>query len=303
MPKGGAQTLKHSYLMNKNILKKLALSCCLALASTHVMAQKSVDQMSEAFNNFTTKLLKNKQVTLVVNDQYEGGYIHKYQFDAPISVLQKFDNTMLECSSASFQSFVKTAGTESGSKKEIRLAYDVGNKSTYVFPVEVDNNYNMQLMRDPKDESMRYAYMLTWAKRGDRAVGHVVEIYGKDPQVPSTNKKDTELNEKPKTALEFMQAFGTLRSIYLKQNDELRRDLEWNGKTWGRKQSDKLPLVTAVANKISSLCANYIHLLSNPDKLLVQRTLRDMQSSANDKYVGNIFATAADNMSFKRKKP
>ena len=94
-----------------------------------------------------------------------------------------------------------------------------------------------------------------------------------------------------------------MRSIYLKQNEELRRDLEWNGKTWGRKQSDKLPLVTAVANKISSLCANYIHLLSNPDKLLVQRTLRDMQSSANDKYVGNIFATAADNMSFKRKKP
>lgn len=61
MPKGGAKTLKHSYLMNKNILKKVALSCCLALVSTHVMAQKSVDQMSEAFNNFTTKLLKTSR--------------------------------------------------------------------------------------------------------------------------------------------------------------------------------------------------------------------------------------------------
>ena len=85
---------------------------------------------------------------------------------------------------------------------------------------------------------------------------------------------------------------GSVRGINVKGQGNL-----------GRKQSDKLPLVTAVANKISSLCANYIHLLSNPDKLLVQRTLRDMQSSANDKYVGNIFATAADNMSFKRKKP
>lgn len=303
MPKGGAKTLKHSYLMNKNILKKLALSCCLALAATQVMAQKSVNQMSEAFNDFTTKLLKNKQVTLVENNQYEGGYIHEYQFDAPVSVLQKFDGTMLECSSASYTSFVKAAGTESATKKEIRLAYDAGNKSSRVFPVEIDNNYNMQLMRDPKNEGMRYAYVLTWAKRGDRAVGHVLQIYGKDPQAPSTNKKDTELNEKPKTALEFMQAFGTLRSIYLKQNDELRRDLEWNGRTWGRKQSDKLPLVTAVANKISSLCTNYIHLLSNAEKQLVQRTLRDMQSSASDKYVGNIFATSADNMSFKSKKP
>lgn len=303
MPKGGAKTLKHSYLMNKNILKKLALSCCLALAATQVMAQKSVNQMSEAFNDFTTKLLKNKQVTLVENNQYEGGYIHEYQFDAPVSVLQKFDDTMLECSSASYTSFVKAAGTESATKKEIRLAYDAGNKSSRVFPVEIDNNYNMQLMRDPKNEGMRYAYVLTWAKRGDRAVGHVLQIYGKDPQTPSTNKKDTELNEKPKTALEFMQAFGTLRSIYLKQNDELRRDLEWNGRTWGRKQSDKLPLVTAVANKISSLCTNYIHLLSNAEKQLVQRTLRDMQSSASDKYVGNIFATSADNMSFKSKKP
>lgn len=303
MPKGGAKTLKYSYLMNKNILKKLALSCCLALAATQVMAQKSVNQMSEAFNDFTTKLLKNKQVTLVENNQYEDGYIHEYQFDAPISVLQKFDDTMLECSSASFKSFVKAAGTESATKKEIRLAYDAGNKNSRVFPVEIDNNYNMQLMRDPKNEGMRYAYMLIWAKRGDRAVGHVLQIYGKDPQAPSTNKKDTELNEKPKTALEFMQAFGTLRSIYLKQNDELRRDLEWNGRTWGRKQSDKLPLVTAVANKISSLCTNYIHLLSNAEKQLVQRTLRDMQSSASDKYVGNIFATSADNMSFKSKKP
>lgn len=303
MPKGGAQTLKHSYLMNKNILKKLALSCCLVLAATQVMAQKSVNQMSEAFNDFTTKLLKNKQVTLVENNQYEDGYIHEYQFDAPVSVLQKFDDTMLECSSASYTSFVKAAGTESATKKEIRLAYDAGNKSSRVFPVEIDNNYNMQLMRDPKNEGMRYAYVLTWAKRGDRAVGHVLQIYGKDPQAPSTNKKDTELNEKPKTALEFMQAFGTLRSIYLKQNDELRRDLEWNGRTWGRKQSDKLPLVTAVANKISSLCTNYIHLLSNAEKQLVQRTLRDMQSSASDKYVGNIFATSADNMSFKSKKP
>ena len=303
MPKGGAKTLKYSYLMNKNILKKLALSCCLALAATQVMAQKSVNQMSEAFNDFTTKLLKNKQVTLVENNQYEDGYIHEYQFDAPISVLQKFDDTMLECSSASFKSFVKAAGTESATKKEIRLAYDAGNKNSRVFPVEIDNNYNMQLMRDPKSERMRYAYMLIWAKRGDRAVGHVLQIYGKDPQAPSTNKKDTELNEKPKTALEFMQAFGTLRSIYLKQNDELRRDLEWNGRTWGRKQSDKLPLVTAVANKISSLCTNYIHLLSNAEKQLVQRTLRDMQSSASDKYVGNIFATSADNMSFKSKKP
>lgn len=303
MPKGGAKTLKHSYLMNKNILKKLALSCCLALAATQVMAQKSVNQMSEAFNDFTTKLLKNKQVTLVENNQYEDGYIHEYQFDAPVSVLQKFDDTMLECSSASYTSFVKAAGTESATKKEIRLAYDAGNKSSRVFPVEIDNNYNMQLMRDPKNEGMRYAYVLTWAKRGDRAVGHVLQIYGKDPQAPSTNKKDTELNEKPKTALEFMQAFGTLRSIYLKQNDELRRDLEWNGRTWGRKQSDKLPLVTAVANKISSLCTNYIHLLSNAEKQLVQRTLRDMQSSASDKYVGNIFATSADNMSFKSKKP
>lgn len=303
MPKGGAQTLKHSYLMNKNILKKLALSCCLALAATQVMAQKSVNQMSEAFNDFTTKLLKNKQVTLVENNQYEDGYIHEYQFDAPVSVLQKFDDTMLECSSASYTSFVKAAGTESATKKEIRLAYDAGNKSSRVFPVEIDNNYNMQLMRDPKNEGMRYAYVLTWTKRGDRAVGHVLQIYGKDPQAPSTNKKDTELNEKPKTALEFMQAFGTLRSIYLKQNDELRRDLEWNGRTWGRKQSDKLPLVTAVANKISSLCTNYIHLLSNAEKQLVQRTLRDMQSSASDKYVGNIFATSADNMSFKSKKP
>lgn len=303
MPKGGAKTLKHSYLMNKNILKKLALSCCLALAATQVMAQKSVNQMSEAFNDFTTKLLKNKQVTLVENNQYEGGYIHEYQFDAPVSVLQKFDDTMLECSSASYTSFVKAAGTESATKKEIRLAYDAGNKNSRVFPVEIDNNYNMQLMRDPKNEGMRYAYVLTWAKRGDRAVGHVLQIYGKDPQAPSTNKKDTELNEKPKTALEFMQAFGTLRSIYLKQNDELRRDLEWNGRTWGRKQSDKLPLVTAVANKISSLCTNYIHLLSNAEKQLVQRTLRDMQSSASDKYVGNIFATSADNMSFKSKKP
>ena len=303
MPKGGAKTLKYSYLMNKNILKKLALSCCLALAATQVMAQKSVNQMSEAFNDFTTKLLKNKQVTLVENNQYEDGYIHEYQFDAPISVLQKFDDTMLECSSASFKSFVKAAGTESATKKEIRLAYDAGNKNSRVFPVEIDNNYNMQLMRDPKSEGMRYAYMLIWAKRGDRAVGHVLQIYGKDPQAPSTNKKDTELNEKPKTALEFMQAFGTLRSIYLKQNDELRRDLEWNGRTWGRKQSDKLPLVTAVANKISSLCTNYIHLLSNAEKQLVQRTLRDMQSSASDKYVGNIFATSADNMSFKSKKP
>ena len=303
MPKGGAKTLKYSYLMNKNILKKLALSCCLALAATQVMAQKSVNQMSEAFNDFTTKLLKNKQVTLVENNQYEDGYIHEYQFDAPISVLQKFDDTMLGCSSASFKSFVKAAGTESATKKEIRLAYDAGNKNSRVFPVEIDNNYNMQLMRDPKNEGMRSAYMLIWAKRGDRAVGHVLQIYGKDPQAPSTNKKDTELNEKPKTALEFMQAFGTLRSIYLKQNDELRRDLEWNGRTWGRKQSDKLPLVTAVANKISSLCTNYIHLLSNAEKQLVQRTLRDMQSSASDKYVGNIFATSADNMSFKSKKP
>lgn len=105
----------------------------------------------------------------------------------------------------------------------------MGNKSTYVFPVEVDNNYNMQLMRDPKDESMRYAYMLTWAKR---ATGPSDTWWRSTEKTHKFHRptKGHGTERKPKTALEFMQAFGTLRSIYLKQNDELRRDLEWNGK-------------------------------------------------------------------------
>lgn len=284
--------------MNSNISKKLFVACCLALITLPAMAQKAKNALWDAFDEFTSKLVSSRQTTMVVNESYGDGYTQVYHFKTPVANVQKFDETMTDNIQLSYSSYIKAEGMDAQGSREFNISYGENNKESFKLSYERSGNYNIQLVRDPKDKTKRYAYALAWKKDGDKATGFVVKIYGKDPRVPNTAVEV----EKPTNSQEFMQSFSNLRTLFVKQNDEMRRDLDF-GRAFQRTTSDKLPLLTGVANKIAMLCGNYGNLLNSADYQLVRQTLQELQKSSADKYVGNLLGACFETLGYVKPKP
>ncbi len=288
--------------MNKGVLKNLFVACVLALFSSQAQAQKSAQAMQDAFARFTEKLVKDRETTLVINNGYAEGYIREYRFTTLVSNVKKFDETMTDNTSLAYSSFIKAEGVDSQENTSVSLSYGEDNKKSRDINYERNYNYNVQLFRDPKDKTKRYAYVLAWKKTGDKAEGYALNIYGRDPQVKVSDFDDAKLIGTPKSSAEFLQAFSNLRTLFVKQNDEMKRDLQF-GRSFGRTTSDKLPLQTAIANKIVVLCASYGSLLSVADYQLVRQTLKELQQASCDKYVGNLLGASYASLDNVRPKP
>ncbi len=284
--------------MNNSIFKKLFVACCLALITLPAMGQKAKNALWDAFDAFTGKVIKERKTTMVVSRNFADGYIQEYRFKTVATDVQKFDETMLDNTQLAYDSYVKAEGVDVQGSSYISLSYGENNKESYQVTYERNGNYNVQLVRDPKDKTKRYAYVLAWKKDGDKVSGIVVKVYGKDPRVPNS---PTEV-EKPTSSQEFMQSFSNLRALFVKQNDEMRSDLNF-GRAFQRTTSDKLPLLTGVANKIAALCSNYGNLLNSADYQLVRQTLQELQKTSADKYVGNLLGACYDNLGNVKPKP
>lgn len=281
--------------MNNKISRKLLVACCLAFITLPAMAQKSKQALFDAFAEFTSKLVKDKQTTQVISNTYSDGYIQEYHFKAPVAIVQKFDETMMSQAQPAYISFMKTAGTSSLKDTGASIAYGENNKESRRISYDRDCNYNLQFFHDTKDKTKRYAYVLAWKKDGDKAAGYVMKIYGKNPQMYTTGIEETKIIEKPTNSQEFMQSFSNLRSLYVDQNDKLGKDLVYV-RVYGQKSSDKLPLLTGIVNKITALCNNYGNVLKTADYKLVRDTLKEMQQQANDKYVGKLLGVCYENL-------
>ncbi len=282
--------------MTTNYFKKLALACCVALFTMPAMAQKTKNAMFDAFEDFTSKLIKDRQTTMVMNNNYGDGYIQEYHFKTVPATVKKFDETMMDNAKDAYSSFMKAEGVDAQGDTSVSIGYGENSKATRQITYKRDNNYNVQFFHDAKNKNKRYAYALVWKKEGEKAVGYALKIYGQDPKAQLSIIEETKLTDKPTNSQQFMQAFSNLRSIYVKQNDEVRRDLQWQ-RAFDHKTSDKLPLLTAIANKIAILCGNYGNLLNTTDYQLVRQTLKEMQQEASNRYVGKLLGATYENMS------
>ena len=288
--------------MNKRVLRNLLVACVLVLSSAQAMAQKPVQSMQDAFARFTEKLVKDRQTTLVNSSSYDEGYIREYHFQTQVATVKKFDETMMENVASAYSSFMKGEGLEARDRASLSLSYGENNKKSYDISYDRNYSYNVQLLRDPKDKTKRYAYVLVWKKSGDKAEGYALSIYGHDPQVKVSELDDARLIGTPKSSAEFVQAFSNLRTLFVKQNDEMKRDLQF-GRNFGRNTSDKLPMLTAVANKMLVLCASYGSLLNNADGQLVRQTLQELQKASGDKYVGDLMRACSSALDIVKSKP
>lgn len=288
--------------MTTNYFKKLVVVCCVALFAMPAMAQKAKDAMFDAFEKFTSKLVKDRQTTMVTNNNYGDCYMREYHFKTLLAVVKKFDETMMDNTKEAYVSFMKAEGVNVQGESELNIAYGENNKEMRKITYERNSNYNVQFFHDAKNKNKRYAYALVWRKDGEKAVGYVLKVYGPDPKAKLSTVEETKLIDKPTSSQEFMQVFSNLRSIYVKQNDEVRRDLQWK-RAFDQKPSDKLPLLTGVASKISILCGSYGKLLNSTDYQLVRKTLKEMQQSASDEYVGDLLGATYVNLSNVTRKP
>ncbi len=288
--------------MNKRVLRNLLVACVLVLSSAQAMAQKPVQSMQDAFARFTEKLVKDRQTTLVNSSSYDEGYIREYHFQTQVATVKKFDETMMDNAASAYSSFMKGEGLEARDRASLSLSYGENNKKSYDISYDRNYSYNVQLLRDPKDKTKRYAYVLVWKKSGDKAEGYALSIYGHDPQVKVSELDDARLIGTPKSSAEFVQAFSNLRTLFVKQNDEMKRDLQF-GRNFGRNTSDKLPMLTAVANKMLVLCASYGSLLNNADGQLVRQTLQELQKASGDKYVGDLMRACSSALDIVKSKP
>lgn len=288
--------------MNKSIYRNIAVVCTLALFAMPAMAQKAVQTLSDAFDDFTGKLVKERQITMVVNNNYGDGYYQEFHFKTLLNTVKKFDETMMDNAKQAYNSFMKADGVDALGNAGLNIAYGEKNKDSRKINYERNCNYNVQFFRDSKDKNKRYAYVLVWKKDGDKASGYMLKVYGVNPQSVASATDNTKLAAKPTNSQEFMQEFGNLRSLYVKQNDEVRRELQWR-KAFDNKTSDKLPLLTGVANKIAALCSNYGKLLNSADYQLVRQTLKEMQQTASDNYVGSLLGATSENLASINPKP
>ncbi len=281
--------------MNNRIIGKLFVACCLALITLPATAQKSKNALSDAFAEFTGKLIKDRQVTQVTNNIYSDGYIQEYHFEAPVATVQKFDKAMTAKAQNAYISFMKTAGTSSPGNTSRNIAYGEDNKESRIVNYDRDSNYNLLFLQDTKDKTKRYAYVLAWKKDNGKVSGYAIKVYGRDPRQNTAAITETKIIDKPSNSQEFMQSFGNLRSLFIKQNEYLALELQYN-RSFGRKTSNKLPLLTGIANKISALCNDYGNLLKSPSKELVKQTLKELQEQSKDKYVGSLLGICYENL-------
>lgn len=153
-----------------------------AIAMT-AQAQKPVQEISQAFDEFYSKLYKAGYATSSSQDNYKEGYKKELYFALPMDkdkIVKEYDNLLFDYGRLAYSSLVKKAGTKNTSTLDI--AYGEGNKQSHNFGSYSNRNYNVQLVRDRKDSTMRYAYALVWYKENDSIIGSMYKFYGKDPK-------------------------------------------------------------------------------------------------------------------------
>lgn len=109
--------------MNKSIYRNIAVVCTLALFAMPAMAQKAVQTLSDAFDDFTGKLVKERQITMVVNNNYGDGYYQEFHFKTLLNTVKKFDETMMDNAKQAYNSFMKADGVDALGNAGLNIAY------------------------------------------------------------------------------------------------------------------------------------------------------------------------------------
>ncbi len=214
-----------------------------------------------------------------------------------------------------------------------RVVYGDNNEFAIDFFKYSNRNYIVMLVKDTADVSKRYCYAFVWYKAGNRLMGSVHEIYGKDPQyvadapVNNTGLKISEnarvLDVRVEEDGVFSNLFPTLQELKeearkigkLKLNittataDSVITDLEFL-KQFGNlrgtliEQRDNPTIAASFANKLLELCKNYAYLLEEGTRKVCMDELKRMleREFVRDPYVKGLMSLAY-NYLYKAEKP
>lgn len=284
----------------KTLMHATVVTLLLAQA-VPVTAQDAVGKLSVAFDN-TLKTLSS-DVTQTQTTTYSDGYAKIYEYATPKankSVIEAFDGALRQAIPDVYSSWMKKAGD--AGQEELLIGYGEHSLDLYSFGKKAGMNYNIQLLRDPRDPSMRYAFVLVWGERGDSLLGNLCQFYGKDRArhgwMEYVDQKDEEAT-RPKTAADFISQFTGLASVFSSQlalHQEYSARIKRNDNHFFEQCNQSMTALSGAAGKIMSLSMSYSHLLDSHQKEVLARLLRDLsQQCTSDYFVVKEMLHAAQN--------
>lgn len=288
----------------KTFNKIMTIIGLMAIAMT-AQAQKPIQSVSQAFDEFCGKIYKGRYVTSSTQSDYKDGYYKNVNFALPEKKkgdVTDYDGILIDNNRLSYSSFFKKANTND--KSTFAVAYGDNNSATKKYGTYGNHNYNVQAIRDMKDSTMRYVYTLDWYTRGDSIIGSVEKIYGKDPRIKKRSELTdgvdlSEIQSLLKVVFELgndsitvnsdediIQKINDLQIVYSKLNDKYKDYTKCSGS----KRLDMLNvrrLMLATNTQIRGLVntGRLGKMLSSDDKEFIADQLNEMSNESKDKWL------------------
>lgn len=298
--------------------KRTILAIAMAVMMIPSYAQKPVQAVWQTYDNFVSSLYKSGYITSSSQSSYKNGYYKWIEFAVPkkdAELVRGFDGLLFDYGQRfAYSTLIKKAG--SNDKTTLTIAYGEDNDLTYRLGLYNNRNYNVQVCRDLKDSTMRYAYGLYWSERNDSLIGGINKFYGKDPKMESkmeihdgilqmsglgnllggsngTSASDDGFgNQKIDTGADYMDYFSKLHILFSALNSEYNDYRQASGDDKAESIAI-MNLMTTTMNKISDLHERYSQLLSKPQRKIVADQLKDMAGESKESSIAAVFKQIA----------
>lgn len=250
---------------------RIILTAALLLTALSASAQKPVQDVRQAFDEFVASLAKDKSITSSQRTKYSNGSEQTVNFAIPrktSKAVSKFNDILTASEALSYSLFVKTAGTSDNST--FTVAYGDDNEERLQFGKHADHNYNVQGFHDSKDSTMRYVYALVWYNSNDSLKGSAYKIYGKDPQKEVSKQGKIDLGKR-EWVIDGDRIFGS--GVVIDDDDDFDLD-NLDDDDFTPRSTDGKPIKLSGKTKIKS-SSDFISQFNN---------LHVLYTSLNDKY-------------------
>ncbi len=299
--------------------KRTILAIALAVMMMPSYAQKPVQAVWQTYDNFVSALYKGGYITSSSQSTYKNGYYRWIDFAVPkkdAGIISGFDGLLFEYGQRfAYSTLIKKAGTNDNNT--VTIAYGEDNDLTYRLGLYNNRNYNVQICRDMKDSTMRYAYGLYWTERNDSLIGGINKFYGKDPRIEREQKEEKEAqlfgssgvfnsifgggngtsasngndgfgNPKIDTGADYLDYFSKLHILFSALNSEYNDYRQASGDDKAESIAI-MNLMTTTMNKVSDLHEHYSQLLSKPQRKIVADQLKDMAEESKESSIAAVF--------------
>lgn len=160
---------------------KVMMTACITLLSLVSASAKPIPNLSQAFDDMVQALVDKGFVTASQTNTYSRGHRHSYTFKIPeaeAKLVTEYEHKMMANIPLAYSSTIRRAGTDGNS---VSIAYGEQNKGSYSTCNYKDRNYTVLMLRDFRDSTMRYAYVLSWYVKNKYTEGTISRFYGMDP--------------------------------------------------------------------------------------------------------------------------